>query len=67
MLPHPIYESLPYLYLGFASISSVASDLNGFVLACAAILTGSSAMIIRMRRAYRREMRQAGGTRHIYR
>ncbi|MCB1887757.1 MAG: hypothetical protein KDH20_09125 [Rhodocyclaceae bacterium] len=66
MLPHAIYESLPYLYLGFASLASAASEFNGFVLACAAVMTAASAMIIRMRRSYRRELRLAGGTRHIH-
>lgn len=67
MLPHPIYESLPYLYLGVASIASFATEMNVLVLACALVLTGASAMIIRMRRVYRREMRRVGATRQIYR
>ncbi len=66
MLPHGIYESLPYLYLSFASFASAASEFNGFVLACAAIMTAASAMIIRMRRNHRRAMRLAGGSRHIH-
>lgn len=65
MLPHALYESLPYLYLLLASFASAMTEFNGFVLACALLLSGAAALILRMRHTYRRTLRLEGGVRRI--
>lgn len=60
MLPSHIYESLPYLYLALALGSIAASGFDAAVVVCASVLITASALILRMRRSYRRSLRHAG-------
>lgn len=62
MLPAHIYEPLPYAYLGVALASTTASGFNGMVVVCSLILASASALILKMRRDYRRQLRRVGLT-----
>ena len=48
-----LYESRPYLIIVFAVLAVALSGFNGFVIACAVLLAGGAAVILKMRREFR--------------